>query len=264
MPQFVAWPPQARIRFGGFSLIELVIVIGIIAMLMAILLPVISSARSAARRTACLANLSQWGQSYQMYLNNNRGKSFADRQSVTDLTWYELLQPYNGDLARTLLCPDAQDPGNAVGAAALAWGPIQTFAVGEPQWLIRGTFIGSYGFNGWLWRPPPGVRQAMPPVLQRHLIDLPAAHSDRVPVLADCILEQGRPLADNPPPTNLQQPFAGPGGANGGMSYFCIDRHGHAINVVFLDGHAERIALADLWKLRWSSDFEPRDVIIRP
>src|SRR5262252_9339642 len=95
----------------AFSLVELLVVIAIIAVLLAILLPVLLLVRKSSRATACLANLSQWGQSYQMYLNGNKGKSFLNRKDLTDLTWYEQLKPFNGDIHRTLLCPEATDPG---------------------------------------------------------------------------------------------------------------------------------------------------------
>jgi prepilin-type processing-associated H-X9-DG protein len=53
-----------------------------------------------------------------------------------------------------------------------------------------------------------------------------------------------------------------PVGPHGMMSYFCIDRHKNAINVVFLDGHAVRVPLADFWKLKWNASFTPKDVIV--
>jgi prepilin-type processing-associated H-X9-DG protein len=36
------------------------------------------------------------------------------------------------------------------------------------------------------------------------------------------------------------------------MDRFCIARHGQAINIVFFDGHAETVPLANLWGLQWS------------
>ena len=123
----------------AFTLVELLIVIGIIALLIAILLPVLGAARRAARDTACLANLHEWGHSFQMYINGNRGKSFFERSDVTDSTWFELLEPYNGELTRTLLCPEATEAGNVIGSASHAWGPLRTYVTPAPQWEVRGT-----------------------------------------------------------------------------------------------------------------------------
>ena len=64
------------------------------------------------------------------------------------------------------------------------------------------------------------------------------------------------------PPSNLTDPgFAGPGELPG-MRSFCITRHGRAINIVFLDGHGERVALDDLWKLQWQNDWVVRGVTL--
>lgn len=58
----------------AFTLVELLVVIGIIAVLIALLLPVLSRAREQARRTKCLANLRTLGQAMFLYANNYKDR----------------------------------------------------------------------------------------------------------------------------------------------------------------------------------------------
>src|SRR5436190_5955130 len=57
-------------RRAGFSLIELLVVIGIIAILIALLMPMLTRARVAARTVACQSNMRQLGQALMMYAND--------------------------------------------------------------------------------------------------------------------------------------------------------------------------------------------------
>ncbi len=58
----------------GFSLPELLVVIGIIALLIAISLPVFGKVRESARKVKCSAQLAQLGHAFQGYLNDSGGK----------------------------------------------------------------------------------------------------------------------------------------------------------------------------------------------
>src|SRR5690242_8033203 len=58
-------------RLGGFTLVELLVVIAVIAILAAILLPVISKAKGHGQATACLNNLKQMVSAWTLYADDN-------------------------------------------------------------------------------------------------------------------------------------------------------------------------------------------------
>ena len=61
-------------RNRAFTLVELLIVIGIVALLVGLLLPAMSGAREQAKATACLSNLRQLAIAAHVYANNNGGR----------------------------------------------------------------------------------------------------------------------------------------------------------------------------------------------
>lgn len=61
-------------RAGGFTIVELLIVIAIVGILVGILLPVLARARQAAHRVGCASNLRQIGQTLQIYRGEHRDR----------------------------------------------------------------------------------------------------------------------------------------------------------------------------------------------
>jgi prepilin-type N-terminal cleavage/methylation domain-containing protein/prepilin-type processing-associated H-X9-DG protein len=86
---------QAVIRQGGFTLVELLVVIGIIALLLAVLLPALNKARQQANLLYCQANLRSIGQMVQIYVVENQGYGPAVWDGIQYTTYADTLTLLN-------------------------------------------------------------------------------------------------------------------------------------------------------------------------
>jgi prepilin-type N-terminal cleavage/methylation domain-containing protein/prepilin-type processing-associated H-X9-DG protein len=105
----------------GFTLIELLVVIAIIAVLAAILFPVFSQAKAAAKKTACLSNQRQLGMALTMYIGDHDDRLFffahdLDPSRVRpalpfgatrENRWWNQIQPYSKSLDMLVSPSDA-------------------------------------------------------------------------------------------------------------------------------------------------------------
>lgn len=254
----------------AFTLIELLVVIAIIAILAAMLLPVLAAAKLRSQRIKCLANLKQMTAASFMYWSDYSlmWPYYMNGRTGTYQLWTATLVTYHANANGVRICPSA--PERKPLSDTTIWGTADT----AWNWAdVLPTQRGSYAFNGWLYSTDDPFHNTSADAAKRVRHDADIQAPSRTPVFADGIFVDTWPETTDAPSRDL---YNGEQSLNiGKISRITISRHGSrsassaprswpagqtlpgGINLGLADGHAELAQLEKLWDYIWYRGYQP-------
>jgi prepilin-type N-terminal cleavage/methylation domain-containing protein/prepilin-type processing-associated H-X9-DG protein len=132
---------RKHLRKAAFTLVELLVVIGIIALLIGLLLPALSRAQESSKRIKCAANLRQFGQAMISYASSNKGnfpRAYYDKGTIGNTATGSLVLNTNGAKATNPFSTTGMGTVPGAGSATTTGSnnvPAAIFL------LVRGTYL---------------------------------------------------------------------------------------------------------------------------
>lgn len=232
------------VALKAFTLIELLVVIAVIALLMAILLPVLQGVRDQGKAAVCGSNLHQWGLLFATLAEGNEGK-LRDRDAWDSCRTAQFAY-YLDTFNYPDFCPMAVRKTSLSGAG----GTFMAWYCPKHPWRT-----GSYGLNGYTPVYDGGDRIGPQQQVKDRWASIYKAGASNVPMMLDSALWAGYPTEyDSPPPTEDDAAKA-PNITGESMREFCVPRHNGFINGVFMDWSIRKIGVKELWTLAWHPKF---------